>query len=588
MRPVRLKLDLIAARLEKTQGLTQARDLEKAAESPEAYPDAETFEKDLLVISDALNDVGAERARKVLLDPLLACLRIHGFYGYVLDIRENSDVHTAALDEICQELNLPGFDKKDLEQELLGRRPLFSENLPLSEKTKQVMDVFHSIRQAQKEVGAEAVSTYIVSMTHSAEDILRVLLLARDAGLVDLSADRPRSSLDIVPLFETHHDLINAAELMRSLFAVPAYGKQLKARGMRQEVMIGYSDSTKDVGLIPATWGLYRAQEDLARVCGEFGVDLMLFHGRGGTVGRGGGSPVFRALLALPPGTVKGRIKITEQGEVISQKYGLNLIGKESLEVLLTGTLLVSTETGCHTVSHQDNKRFRKMVERLCELALPVYKKKVYETGRVFDLFLNATPVQELSGMNFGSRPSYRRRGSDTIETIRAIPWIFGWTQIRFNLPAWLGSGTALSTICEKPENLEVLRCMARSWNFFDDLLSKLEMICAKTDLTVARAYVQYLKPDCLDLFEDLEEEFRKTVNCLLRIRQSNSLLMGQPLLQTALAHRDQYIDPLSLLQLSLLRQKQGMNKDDPQAEELQQALNTTLSGIAQGLKNTG
>ena len=585
--PIRLKLSFIAARLNATQEVMDGRRSGGASAHPEAYPHSNALEEDLLLIADALDTVRATHAREVFLDPLLTSLGIHGFFGYVLDIRENAGFHSEALDELCRILGLPPLDRKGLETELLGQPSGVGNTPPFTDRTGKVFDLFHTIRQVQEEVGTEAVSSYIVSMTRSAEDILRVLLLAREAGLVDLSADPPRSGLDVVPLFETHKDLIHAPRIMSSLFSSPVYRRHLNARGMHQEIMIGYSDSTKDVGLIPASWALYRVQEDLTKVCEKAEVNLAFFHGRGGTVGRGGGSSVFRALLALPPGTAKGRIKITEQGEVVSQKYGLPRVGAQSLETLVTGTLLASLNEGCEGLSPGDEGLFREIMERLSMLALPVYRERVYGDDRLFRLFLDATPVQELAHMHFGSRPAYRGEGSDTLEGLRAIPWVFGWTQIRLNLPAWLGSGTALSTVAKEPGGLQVLQRMARSWCFFDDLMGKLEMICAKTDLTIARAYVQHLSPESIDLFETLEAEFKKTVAALLRIRESPHLLTDQPMLQTALAHREQYIDPLSLLQISFLQRKRWMDKDDPRRELLQRGLNTTLNGIAQGLKNT-
>ena len=584
--PIRQKLSFIAARLEATQEMMNERRFGKAKARPGAYSHSGVFEEDLLLIMDSLEKVKARHAREVFLDPLLASLRIHGFFGYHLDIRENAKVLLDASEELSRLLAPPSSDSKSIEEQLRAPRPNPGNHLSFSDRTQDVLNVFRAIFQLQEEIGPEAACSYIVSMTKSAEDLLRVLLLAREAGLVDLSSEPPYSRLDVVPLFETHQDLINAPQIMSSLFSSPTYRRQLEARGMQQEVMIGYSDSTKDVGLIPASWALYQAQENVTRVCEKAKVNLILFHGRGGTVGRGGGSSVFRALLALPPSTVKGRIKITEQGEVISQKYGLIHVGVESIETLVAGTLLASLNEGCEDLRPGDKKLFAEMMDHLSELAMQVYREHVYGAGHLFRLFLEATPAQELAHMHFGSRPAYRE-GADTMEALRAIPWVFGWTQIRLDLPAWLGSGTALSKIAEEPEALQTLQRMARTWCFFDDLMGKLEMICAKTDLSIARAYVQNLHSESIDLLETLEAEFLKTVDILLRIRESPYLLMDQPMLQTAIAHRDQYIDPLSFLQISFLKRKRRTNKDDPEHELLQRGLNTTLNGIAQGLKNT-
>lgn len=586
--PIRLKLGYVSARLKKNLELLSSKTGFRSAENGVAYPDAQGFERDLVLVRDALAAAGADRSRRTLLDPLLARVRIHGFYGFMLDIRDDSKVHAEAVDDVAQAVGLGPLDREALQRELLGRRPLISDLLSIEDRTKQTIEVFRAVRQVQDEVGPRAASTYVISMAGSTEDMLRVLLLARETGLVDLSSDPPRSRLDVVPLFETGDDLTRAPEIMRSLFSDPVYKRQLKAREMHQEVMIGYSDSAKDVGLIPATWSLHKAQENLAELGRDAGVTLTFFHGMGGTVGRGGGSPVFRALTALPRGTVKGRIKITEQGEVVSQKFGLLPVAERTLEVMLTGTLLVSFTDWCQELEPRDDALFHQVMDRLAELALPVYRNLVHEDGRLFRLFLDATPVRELAHVHFGSRPAYRETGAGTMKGIRAIPWIFGWTQIRLNVPTWLGVGTALSKVSSESGGLDVLRRMAREWCFFDDLLGKIEMVCAKTDLSIARMYIDHLSEKDIPLLVELEAEFQRTVDTIRNIRQSEYMLMDQPLLQTDIAHRDAYLDPLSLLQVSLLRRKRTTKEDDPNRALIEDVLGTTLNGVAQGLRNTG
>ena len=443
------------------------------------------------------------------------------------------------------------------------------------------------MRTVQEETGEATANTYIISMARSAEDLLRVLLLAREAGLVDLAGDPPQSRLDIVPLFETLADLEHAPTIMRDLLADPVWRRQLAARGGRQEVMIGYSDSAKDAGLLPSAWALYRAQEELARLFDEAGICLTLFHGRGGTVSRGGGSPVSRALAALPPRTVGGHIKITEQGEVISQKYGLLPIAERSLEVMLIGTLMHAFEDWRDGLAEGDESRFRAVMDRLSDLALPAYRALVHEDDAVFHFFQQATPVRELAHVHFGSRPVYREKGRESMESIRAIPWTFGWTQVRLMLPAWLGVGTALSAVAAEPEGLAVLQRMARLWPFFDDLLSNVEMVCAKADLEIAEAYARSLGGD-MALLERLTAEFHRTVDVVLRIRESDRLLASSPVLQATIALRNPYVDPLSLLQIALLERKRAAREDDPALPRITEALGTTLNGVAQGLRNTG
>jgi phosphoenolpyruvate carboxylase len=581
--PIRLKLTFIRERLEATRAQIASRDAHRPERVDAAYRDVQDFEHDLMLVAEALRAAGAERAEETWLAPLRLAVGLYGFHGYELDVREDSEVHTAALDDLGRAVGLSPFDRPALQRELLGRRPLSSDHLPLEERTKQVLEVFRTMRQVQDEAGERGASTYIISMTREAEDLLRVLLMGRETGLVDLAADPPMSRIDVVPLFETLDDLRNAPGVMRSLFADPAYARQLKARGHRQEVMIGYSDSAKDAGLLPASWGLYTAQEALAEVCRDAGVKLTLFHGRGGTVGRGGGSPVYRGLIALPPGTVDRRIKITEQGEVISQKFGLSPIADRSLEVMVAGTLMASVLDWRTEISEAEQQQFRAVMERLSSLALPVFRDLVHKDDALFKLFIGSTPVKELANVHFGSRPAYRDRGTGTMAGIRAIPWIFGWTQTRLMLPSWLGVGTALETLLDEGE-LPALRRMAEVWPFFDDLLGKIEMVCAKADMEVARAYVVALGGDGA-LLDQLQAEFQRTVTALLAIRDRELLLEDNAVLQSSMALRNPYLAPLSRLQVRFLTQTRARDEGPRLRDE---ALGTTLNGIAQGLRNTG
>jgi phosphoenolpyruvate carboxylase len=488
---------------------------------------------------------------------------------------------------IASVVGLPEPTIDVLRRELGGRRPLVGAHVPLDEDTLRTLDVFHVMREIQDEVGAAAARTYIISMARGPEDLLRVLLLAREAGLVDLVSDPPESRLDVVPLFETLDDLESAARVVRELFDDPAYRRQLEARGRRQEIMIGYSDSAKDAGLLPAAWALYRAQEAIAELADSSGIAVTLFHGRGGTVGRGGGSPVWRALAALPPGTVCGHIKITEQGEIISQQFGLLPIAVRSLEVNVAGTLLQAFTDWRKDLAPGEEERFRETMDRMAADALPVYRALVHEDPSVFEMLQQTTPVKELAHVQFGSRPVYREKSSHNMDSIRAIPWMFGWTQIRLMLPAWLGVGTALERVTTDRDGLALLRRMAVAWPFFDDFLGKVEMVCAKTDLDIARAYVTHLGGD-VSLLDRLAEEFRRTVRALLVIRDAQELLTDNDVLRTSIALRNPYVDPLSLLQISLLRQKRARVEGDPSMKQLDNAIGTTLNGVAQGLRNTG
>ncbi len=584
--PMRLKLAIIEARLEATADELVRWNRGQRDHAPAAYARAEEFIKDLQVVGAALARAGAQSAVTTMLDPLLLQLRVFGLHGLQLDIREDQAAHQEALDDIAGTVGLELHSLEDLARELTGRRPLYRKRVPVSEATRRTVEVFETMRTLQDRFGEEAAGTYIISMARSAEDVLRVLVLAREADLVDLAADPPRSNLDVVPLFETEADLQGAAGVLRTLFDQPIYRRQLRARGDRQEVMLGYSDSAKDAGVLPAAWALYQAQEQLHEVCRDTGVALDLFHGRGGTVGRGGGSPVYRGLMALPPGSIDGRIKITEQGEVISQKYGLLPVATRSLEVSLAGTLMAMFQDGADSTTDADRARFRAVMDQLAETAGRRYRE-VVRRDELFPLFLKVTPVRELEHVHYGSRPTYRERRTAGLEGIRAIPWVFGWTQIRLLLVGWLGVGHALSEVMSEEGGLETLRQMARQWPFFDDLLGKVEMVCAKADLGVTRLYFRHLGGS-MELLEDLEREFQQTVAAILAIRQTGELLEDNHVLRGSIGNRDPYVDPLCLLQVALLQRKREMPEDDPQRPLLIQALASTLNGVAQGMRNTG
>jgi len=585
--PLRLKASFMAARLDAARKLVAARDAGRPAHDPAAYEDTAAFEADVHLVRDALLDAGAVQACRTTIDPLLASLRANGFHGVATDIRDHADVHRAVFDEIASRIGVPRFDSDVLRRELGGRRPLIGPNVELSESSQLVIDTFRAMRAMQDEAGAPAASTYIVSMTTEADDLLRVLLLAREAGLVDLVAEPPASRIDVVPLFETLDDLEHAPRIMGELLQNEVYRRQLLARGHRQEVMIGYSDSGKDAGMLASSWALYRAQESLTERFRDAGVELTLFHGRGGSVGRGGGSPVYRALAALPPGSVRGHIKITEQGEIISQQFGLVPIAERTMEVTLSGVLLHQFSDWRDDVGAGDEDRFREVMERLAHESLGVYRELVHDNQALFAMFLQVTPVAELASARFGSRPAYRPGATAGITGIRAIPWGFGWTQNRLLLPGWLGVGTALESVARDADGLALLQRMCRHWPFFDDLLAKVEMVCAKADLEIARAYVSRLGGDA-KLLAMLEVEFERTVRMLKRVRGAERLLDDNVVLQSAIVLRNPYVDALSLLQIALLRRKRSLREDSTELPKVDDALATTLSGIAQGLRNTG
>ncbi len=586
--PVRLKLTFISARIAATRGAVAARDAGRSADLQAAYAQASDLERDLLLVQDSLRSAGAIHALRTVFNPFLASVRSYGFHGLMMDVRDHADSHRAALDEIASTVGGAPFVEESIRRELSGRRPLVGSHASLSDATRRVLDTFDAIRTIQAESGPAAVSTYIVSMTRTTADLLRVLLLAREAGLVDLAGDEPRSSIDVVPLFETLDDLENAPDVMRSLLTDPVYRRQLASRGNRQEVMIGYSDSGKDAGILASSWGLYRGQELLVPIFREAGIELRLFHGRGGSVGRGGGSPVYRALAALPPDSVDGRIKITEQGEIISQQFGLLPIAERTLEVTLSGVLLQSFTDWRDGVSESEITLFRQTMESLSARSLELYRITAHENPALFEMFEKATPIAELASARFGSRPAYRPGAAAGIDGIRAIPWVFGWTQNRLMLPGWLGVGSSLAEIADKADGLELLQKMSTKWPFFDDLLAKIEMVCAKADMEISRAYVSRLGGDKA-LLAQLVSEFELTVKTIMKIRGAGQLLDDSVVVQAAIALRNPYVDALSLLQINqLLRKRAAVHPSEDEMKQIESVLATSVSGIAQGLRNTG
>jgi phosphoenolpyruvate carboxylase len=431
-------------------------------------------------------------------------------------------------------------------------------------------------------------------MAHDVSDVLAVVALAKEAGLfVPPAGERPLvTSLPVAPLFETIDDLRRAPEVMKRLFRNPAYRAIVEAQGNLQEVMIGYSDSSKDGGILTSSWELYKAQAELWRVAREQGVELRLFHGRGGTVGRGGG-PSHQAILAQPPGTVSGRIKITEQGEVISAKYGLPDIALRSLE-LATSAVVEASLPSAKAESETDDaerqrERYREVMEQLSEHAMRAYRRLVHESPGFTEYFTEATPVEELQHLRIGSRPARRNDETTGIADLRAIPWVFGWTQSRHLLPGWLGVGTALEKFTDaRPElHLQTLREMNREWRYFKSTLSNIEMALAKADFQIARQYAERLAgPKRRKIFDEIEKEFVRTRRLLLSVTEQDELLEKTPVLRRSIDVRNPYVDPMSYLQVELLDRYR--KKGAPEDDELLYAILLTINGIAAGLRNTG
>ena len=601
--PYRLKLSFVEGRLEDSlAALRQAAGVAGGGPGPGAYPSPRDFVDDLQLLAASLRSHGAAATADGLVQPLLDRAATFGFHLASLDIRQHSRRHESAVGELAWragELDEAGYASLSepdrlywLRTELAGRRLLRAPGVDFEAPTAEMLALFDVVAQVQQECGEEGVQTCVVSMTDSGSDLLEVLLLAREAGLLRWVDGRLDSCLKVAPLFETRDDLIAAPGIMADLFSDPLYRQQLAAHGDVQEVMIGYSDSAKDAGILSASWALYRAQSALAEVAAEHGVGLLLFHGRGGTVSRGGG-PAHRAILAQPPGSVGGRIKITEQGEVIQFKYGLPEIARRTLELTCSAVLRHGFVDWRDGVDADDQARFFGALDELSDLALARFRATVHEDPDLFDYFAAVTPLEELAVLPIGSRPAYRAGSARDIGSLRAIPWVFGWMQSRHVLTGWLGVGTALGTYLDRygDEGLARLQDMRERWPFFATLLANVEMVCAKGDLQIAEHYVRTLHPGAAGeaLFGRLRAEYERTEAALLRLAGQDHLLAHNPVLRRSIDLRNPYVDALSFLQVELLRRRRartdGSGEEDPR---LLDAILRSINGVAAGLRNTG
>lgn len=509
-----------------------------------------------------------------------------GFQMAVLDLREHAAKHRQAMTELYA---LVGTDYAAmggnqrltvLTDELASHRPLSGPTTILSEESDKTFRAFKAIREAKGRYGEGTIESYVISMTESAADVLEAAILAREAGLIDLHRDIAR--IGFVPLVETIDDLRNAGRMLEDLFFNSQYRRILALRGDIQEVMLGYSDSNKFGGITTSQWEIYKAQRIMRNVAEEHGIHLRLFHGRGGTIGRGGG-PTHAAILAQPFGTVNGDLKVTEQGEVISEKYGHPDIAARNLELALASVLESSL---LHRQSRQPKPvldRWTEAMDCLSDEAHTAYRQLSQHPDLV-PYFLSSTPVEELGHLNLGSRPSRRPGGVGGIDDLRAIPWVFGWTQTRQIVPGWFGVGSGLRG-ARKAGYSEVLSEMARDWSFFQTFLSNVEMTLAKTDLDIASRYVEALvEPDHRHLLDLLRAEAELATEEVLAVRRRSELLSDLPVLQRTLAVRDVYLDPINYLQISLL----ARSRKGDESEDLTRALLLTMNGIAAGMRNTG
>lgn len=578
--PYRLVLSQLRLQLEATRDWAAKVASGESADSTNVIFDNEQLIRPLRLCYDSLLQSGMHTvANGALLDTLrrASCF---GLELLKLDIRQDSERHTRVLAELTRYVGMGDYESwKESERqaflltELNSKRPLIPVDFACSEESAEVLATCRVLAQ-QSGAGLGA---YVISMASFPSDVLAVLLLLKETGV--------KHPMRVVPLFETLEDLSGAAETIKQLLALPWYrGYCCNAQGViQQEVMIGYSDSAKDAGQLMAAWAQYQAQEALVAVAQASGVKLTLFHGRGGTVGRGGG-PANRAILSQAPGSVNGAFRITEQGEMIRFKFGLPAVAQNSLKLYLNAVIEASL-----IPPPEPKPQWRELMNRMTQQALTSYRQVVREHPDFVTYFRAATPEQELGKLALGSRPARRKTGGG-IETLRAIPWIFAWTQVRLMLPTWLGTDEAFRAVFDTPDEA-MLNDMREHWPFFKTLIDMLEMVVAKGDVRIARYYDQVLVPEALrPLGRELRERFRHTIACINRIKQQDKLLQSSPQFESSLRVREPYTDPLHYLQAELIRRDRqgGTHYEKGECEKVEQALKVTMAGIAAGLRNTG
>ncbi|WP_287742724.1 phosphoenolpyruvate carboxylase [Diaphorobacter sp.] len=600
--PYRRALTGVYARLAATlRDLTGGEAARHAVAPQNAYASAGDFLADLRVIEASLRSHRGAALVGERLRPLMRAVEVFGFHLATVDLRQSSDQHERVVAELLATARvesdyeaLPEPARRALLLRLLcDARPLRVVGAPYSEHTTGEVAIFETARQMRERYGDDAIRHYIISHTETVSDLLEVLLLQKEVGLLQGTLDTgARADLIVVPLFETIEDLRNAAPIMREFYAIPGIAQLVRASGAEQDIMLGYSDSNKDGGIFTSNWELYRAEIALVALFDEMNaaqagapIQLRMFHGRGGTVGRGGG-PSYQAILAQPPGTVRGQIRLTEQGEVIASKYANPEIGRRNLETLVAATL----EATLLQPTKSATKAFLEAAEQLSQASMEAYRALVYETPGFTDYFFNSTPIREIAELNIGSRPA-SRKASQQIEDLRAIPWGFSWGQCRLTLPGWFGFGAAVDAFTHAPgkdpkAQLALLQKMYRQWPFFRTLLSNMDMVLAKSDLALASRYSELVADARLrkKVFGVIEAEWQRTADALTRITGEKQRLAANTALARSIRHRFPYIDPLHHLQVELVRRWRAGQGD----ERVQTGIHISINGIAAGLRNTG
>ena len=588
--PYRRAITGIYARLSATARVLDHSDSLQAPVGHAApYENADELLADLAIVANSLIANGSTLLANGRLKNLRRAVDVFGLHLAAIDLRQNSVVHERVVGELLEVVQ-PGTNYLSLNEDqrialLLGElstaRPLASPYASYSNETEGELAIVRAAAEAHRRYGPDAVPHYVISMATDVSDVLEVGVLLKEAGL--LHPREGKLDLDIIPLFETIEDLRNSSKVMDALLSTPDYMRFLESRDRIHEVMLGYSDSNKDGGFLTSGWELYKAEIGLVDVFRRHDVGIRLFHGRGGSVGRGGG-PSYQAILAQPPGAVQGAIRITEQGEIIASKYSNADLGRRNLETLAAATL---EATLLHPDAAAPRPEYLDLMERLSGDAYRAYRNLVYETDGFVRFFREATVVSEIANLNIGSRPA-SRKASEKIEDLRAIPWVFSWAQMRLMLPGWYGFGSAIQAWLEaEPETgMDTLRAMYREWPFFQMLLSNMDMVLAKSDIAIASRYAELVSDIALRerIFARLRAEWQSSIEALLAIIGQNQLLETNPLLARSIRNRFPYMDPLNHMQIELLRRYRAGDGD----EDVVTGIHLTINGIAAGLRNSG
>lgn len=596
--PYRRALIGIYARLSATARSFDLLPVARAsAAAVEPYSHVDAFGADLRTVRDSLIGNHVARLAAGRLRRLTRAVDVFGFHLAPVDLRQNADVHERVVGELLRRAGVheayTSLGEADrialLHGELKGTRPLYASYLQYSDETRGELEIVFAAAALRTRYGSVALPHYIISKCDGVSDLLEVALLLKEAALMT-GGDTPSSFMQIIPLFETIDDLRQASSTMRAAFELPLYRALVKSLGDEHEVMLGYSDSNKDGGFLTSGWELYKAELALMHVFREHGVRMRLFHGRGGSVGRGGG-PSYQAVLAQPAGVVRGQIRVTEQGEVITSKYSTPAVGRRNLERLLAATLEATLTD--HENAVEPTAVFHPVMDRLSELAFAAYRELVTDTPGFTQYFHESTPLSEIATLNIGSRPSSRAT-SGRIEDLRAIPWVFSWAQCRVLLPGWYGFGSAIDAwLAETPGGMGTLQRMAKTWPFFRMLLSNMDMVLGKSDMAVASRYAELVSDVALrkQIFGTIEAEWHRTRDALLAVTGQTYLLADNPTLERSFANRVPYMDPLNHLQIALLRRHRarGQSSDGDHPENrVERGIHLTINGISAGLRNSG